>query len=134
MDRIRLGEMQPERDHAFAGENLNTGEEHGQKWRTAEEGGYFSFTMHVDSAADNTLICSYWGSDHRGRIFDIQVDGQTIATQDLNGFKESKFYEVGYAVPAALTKGKQTVVVRFGAKTPKNSVGPVYGTIRMVRK
>jgi len=134
IDRLRVGEMQPERDHSFAGENLNTGEEHGQKLRTAEDGGYFSFTMRVDSAADNTLICSYWGSDHRGRIFDIQVDGQTIATQDLNGFKESKFYEISYPVPSSLTKGKQNVVVRFTAKTSKNSVGPVYGTIRMVRK
>jgi len=134
IDRLRLGEMQPERDHSFTGENLSTGEDHGQKWRTAEEGGYFTFVMRVDSAASNELICSYWGSDHRGRIFEIQVDGQTIATQDLNGLKESKFYELSYPVPNELVRGKQTVVVRFKARAANNSVGPVYGTIRMVRK
>jgi len=134
VDRMRLGEMQPERDHSFTGEELETGEEHGQKWRSAERGGNFSFVMEVDSSTGNTLICSYWGSDHRGRIFNIQIDGQTIATQDLNGFKESKFYDVKYSVPQELVKGKKTVTVRFAAKSAGNSVGPIYGTIRMVRE
>jgi len=89
--------------------------------------------MKVDSAAGNAIICSYWGSDHRGRIFNIQVDGQTIATQDLNGFKESKFYEIKYPVPQELLKGKNTVTVKFSARAAHNSVGPVYGTVRMVR-
>ncbi|HEY8972318.1 MAG TPA: beta-L-arabinofuranosidase domain-containing protein [Puia sp.] len=133
-DRMRLGEMQPERDHSFTGEELETGEEHGQKWRSAERGGNFSFVMKVDSSTGNTLICSYWGSDHRGRIFNIQIDGQTIATQDLNGFKESRFYEVKYPLPQELVKGKKTVTVRFVAKSAGNSVGPVYGTVRMVRE
>ena len=133
-DRMRLGEMQPERDHSFTGEELETGEEHGQKWRSAERGGNFSFVMKVDSSTGNTLICSYWGSDHRGRIFNIQIDGQTIATQDLNGFKESRFYEVKYPLPQELVKGKKTVAVRFVAKSAGNSVGPVYGTVRMVRE
>jgi len=133
IDRLRLGEMQPERDHSFTGEELQTGEEHGQKWRSAENGGSFSFVMKVDSAAGNAIICSYWGSDHRGRIFNIQVDGQTIATQDLNGFKESKFYEIKYPVPQELLKGKNTVTVKFSARAAHNSVGPVYGTVRMVR-
>ncbi|MHA4806621.1 beta-L-arabinofuranosidase domain-containing protein [Flavitalea flava] len=133
IDKLRLGEMQPERDHSFTGEKLNTGEEHGQKWRSAEEGGNFSFTMKVNSTVDHTLICSYWGSDHRGRIFDIQIDGHTIATQDLNGLKESKFYEINYPVAKELLQGKDKVVVTFKAKTARNSVGPVFGTIRMVR-
>jgi DUF1680 family protein len=134
IDRLRLGEMQPERDHNFTGEELQTGEEHGQKWRSAENGGSFSFTMKVDPAAGNVLICSYWGSDHRGRIFNIQVDGQTIATQDLNGFKESKFYEIRYPVPQEMVKGKAAVTVKFAASSSRNAVGPVFGTIRMVRE
>jgi len=133
IDKLRLGEMQPERDHSFAGEGLLTGEDHGKKWRSTEEGGYFSFTMKVDSTAGNTLYCDYWGDDHRGRIFDIQVDGQTIATQNLTSFKQSKFYEITYPIPQELVKGKQTVTVRFAAHSPRNGVGPVSGTIRMIR-
>ncbi|HEY4064885.1 MAG TPA: beta-L-arabinofuranosidase domain-containing protein [Puia sp.] len=133
VDRLRVGEMQPERDHSFAGEGLRTGEAHGQQWRATEDGGYFSFVMKVDSSTANTLICSYWGADHRGRIFNIQIDGQTIATQDLNSFKQSKFYEIKYPVPQELVKGKTTVVVKFASRSPHNGVGPVSGTIRMVK-
>ena len=133
IDRLRLGEMQPERDHSFTGENLHGGEAHGRQWRSTEEGGYFSFVMKVDSAAGNTILCSYWGDDHRGRIFDIQIDGQTIATQNLGSFKQSKFYEISYPVPQELVRGKQTVTVKFVAHALHNAVGPVSGTIRMVR-
>ena len=133
IDRLRLGEMQPERDHSFTGENLHSGEAHGRQWRGTEEGGYFSFVMKVDSSAANTILCSYWGDDHRGRIFDIQVDGQTIATQNLGSFKQNKFYDIGYPVPPALVKGKQSVTVKFVAHSAHNGVGPVSGTIRMVR-
>ena len=126
--------MQPERDHAFTGEGLQTGEEHGRKWRSAEDGGWFSFVIRVDSTAANTLLCSYWGDDHRGRLFDIQIDGQTIATQNLASFKQSKFYEIGYPIPEQLVKGKQTVTVKFVAHNKHTAVGPVSGVIRMVRK
>ena len=133
VDRLRLGEMQPERDHVFTGQGVETGDGHGRKWRSAENGGWFSFVMKVDSAAENRLLCSYWGDDHRGRIWDIQVDGQTIATENLTSFKQSKFYEIAYPVPAQLVKGKQTVTVKFVAHGKHLAVGPVSGVIRMVR-
>lgn len=132
VDHLRLGEMQPERDHSFTGENLQSGEGHSKKWRSTAEGGWFSFTMKVDPATANTLYCYYWGDDHRQRIFDIQVDGKTIATQDLNKLKQSKFYEIDYPIPADLTKGKQQVIVKFAAHSPRASVGPVSGTISMI--
>ena len=134
IDRLRLGEMQPERDHSFTGEKLQGGEAHGRQWRSAEEGGYFSFEMKVDARAPNTLVCDYWGDDHRGRVFDIQVDGVTIATQSLGSFKQSKFYEISYPVPDALVQGKKTVLVKFVAKSAHNGVGPVSGVLRMVRE
>jgi DUF1680 family protein len=133
VDQMRLGEMQPERDHSFTGEGLRQGEEHGRKWRAAENGAGFSFVMKVDGNAGNAILCSYWGGDHRQRIFDIQVDGQTIATQNLNSFKQSKFYEISYPVPQELVKGKASVTVKFVAHDVHSSVGPVSGTIRMVR-
>jgi uncharacterized protein len=133
IDRLRLGEMQPERDHGFTGVALQNGEGHGKKWRATDDGGSFSFTIKVDSSAGNSLLCDYWGDDHRGRIFDIQVDGQTIATQNLSSFKQSKFYEIGYPIPQELVRGKGSVVIRFAAHNAHTSVGPVSGTIRLVR-
>jgi hypothetical protein len=87
--------------------------------------------MKVDPAATNTIVCTYWGMDNRGRIFDIMVDDQKVATEDLLKFRMSKFYEVGYAVPASLTRSKTHVTVRF-IPQKKNTAGPVYG-VRMAR-
>lgn len=133
VDILRVGEMQPERDHHFASENAVTGEDHGRKWRMAEDGGAMSFTMKVDGAASNALLCNYWGMDNRYRKFDILVDGVKVATEDLNQYKASKFYEIVYKIPVNLTQGKQQVIITMKAG-PQNSAGPVYGTIRMMRE
>jgi DUF1680 family protein len=128
-DIFRMGEMQPERDHEFTGEQLESGDEHNRKWRMAKENGYMEFRMKVSPDSLNNLICTYWGMDNRGRIFDILVEGQKIITEDLNKFKMSKFYDIAYLIPAELTRGKNTVSVKFVPRK-YNSAGPVYG-VRM---
>ena len=126
VDLLRVGEMQPERDHAFTiTEKAETGEEHGKKWRMANEGGTMAFALKVAPGALNTLLITYWG-DNRNRVFDVLVDGVKIATEDLNKYKESRFYDVTYPIPVELTKGKQQVKIMFQAK-PNSSAGPVYG-------
>lgn len=131
-DMIRLGEMQPERDHNFTGEHEITGEDHQKKWRSTEGGGFLSFEMKTDPGARNTLINTYWGMDNRGRIFDVVVDNAKIATEDLNKYKESRFYNISYEIPVELTRGKSKVVIKLLPKAG-NSAGPVYGS-RMVKE
>lgn len=131
MDILRIGEMQPERDHNFSGENAITGEDHQKKWRSTENGGYLLYEMRVDANLQNTLINTYWGMDNRGRTFDILIDGVKLATEDLNQYKESRFYDISYTIPVELTKGKQKVTVKLLPKKD-NSAGPVYGS-RMVK-
>ena len=87
--------------------------------------------MKLDSSAQNTLVCTYWGMDNRGRTFDIYLDETKIATEDLNKLKGSKFYEIAYPVPQQLTKNKLSGIIKFVPKA-KNSAGPIYG-VRMVR-
>ncbi len=55
------------------------------------------------------------------------------ADERIRFMLQSKFYEISYAVPQELVKGKQTVRVKFVAHGPHTGVGPVSGTIRMVR-
>lgn len=131
VDYLRVGEMQPERDHHFKGKEIHTGESHTRKWRAAGPGGYFSFTMKVDPLTANQLICTYWGTDNRGREFDILVDDVKIGTVSLNQYQVAKFYNVPYDIPVNLTKNKRQVTLTFRAVN-HNRVGPVYG-IRMVR-
>ncbi len=125
-DNIRLGEMQPERDHSFTGSHETTGEDHQKKWRMAENG-FLSYDMKTDPDAKHQLINTYWGMDNRGRVFDIMVDNVKIATEDLNKYKESKFYNITYDIPVELTKGKTKVTIKLVAKKD-NTAGPIYGS------
>lgn len=131
VDVLRVGEMQPERDHDFVSDRAFTGETRGRKWRSARDSGYFAFTMKVDPAETNTIIATYWGMDNRGRSFDILVNDAKVGTEDLGKFKMNKFYNVGYPVPKELTAGKTSVTVKFVPKR-NNNAGPVYG-IRMAK-
>ncbi len=131
IDNLRIGEMQPERDHELIGEKTITGDEHNRKWRMAEDSGYFSFTMKVDPSANNTLVCTYWGMDNRDKIFDIYINDIKIATEDLNKYKASKFYEIAYPIALDLTKYKLTAKIKFVPKA-NNSAGPLYSA-KMVK-
>jgi hypothetical protein len=130
-DILRVGEMQPERDHNFTGEKIITGEDHQRKWRSTNEGGFITFDMKTDANEKNTLINTYWGMDNRGRVFDILIDNVKLTTEDLNKYKESRFYDISYEIPIELTKGKNKVSIKLLPKQG-NSAGPVYG-IRMVK-
>lgn len=132
VDILRVGEMQPERDHDFTGENLETGESHTRKYRVANNGGTLSFTMKVAPEFSHNLVATYWGMDNRGRVFDILVDGKKIFTEDLNKFKDSKFYDISYRIPTELLAGKSSIKITFRAK-PGNQAGPVYG-VRLVKE
>ncbi|MFD2581465.1 beta-L-arabinofuranosidase domain-containing protein [Pedobacter vanadiisoli] len=131
-DVFRFGEMQPERDHNFTAAKEYMGEDHGSKWRVAGENGFLQFEVKVDPALQNTIIASYWGMDNRGRNFDVLVDGINIATEDLNKYKESRFYDISYKIPVELTKGKNKVTVKLFPKA-KNSAGPIYG-VRVIKE
>ncbi len=105
------------------GEKTEVGESHTHKFRVAEPGGYFSFTMKVVPDFSYLLVATYWGMDNRGRQFDILVDGEKVGSEDLNKYKESKFYDITYRIPTSLTNGKTKITVKFQPKE-KNSAGP----------
>lgn len=126
VDMMRPGEMQPERDHNLqASNNSYTDQAIGRGSREARSGGYFSFEMKVQPDAPNVLLCTYIGDD-KNRLFDILIDGTKIATQELTGGQTGVFYDIEYAIPEALTKGKSKVTVRFDANAGKTA-GRVFG-------
>ncbi len=130
LDVLRIGEMQPERDHELEGENTVSGEALGRKWRHAVQG-YFQFVMAVDKESAHVLSVTYWGGDAGNREFDILIDGQVLATQTLERNHPDEFFDQPYVIPAAWTAGKEKVTVRFQAK-PGMTAGGVYGC-RMLR-
>jgi hypothetical protein len=131
VDVLRIGEMQPERDHNLQGERTGAGEHLGRKWRHAADGGWFAVDLQVDGQTGNELLCTYWGSEVGPRTFDILVDGQVVATQSLANDRPGQFFDVTYPVPEPLTRGKTRVTVRWQAHAG-NFAGGVFGC-RMLR-
>jgi len=125
-DILRIGEMQPERDHRLRGERTSAGEFNGRKFRHATDGGWFSFEMKVDPQATHELLCTYWGSESGQRNFDILVNDTKIATQKLLNNQPGKFFDQSYPIPAELTRGKDRVTIKFQAH-PGNFAGGVFG-------
>ena len=131
VDWFQPGEMQPERDHNQRGENTESGEFNGRKYRHATDGGWFSFEMKVAPAKTNSLVCTWWGSELGQRSFDILVDGRKIASQTLLNNQPGKFWEATYAIPEELVRGKDKVTVKLAAH-PGKFAGGLYGC-RLVR-
>jgi DUF1680 family protein len=131
LDFFQPGEMQPERDHDLKGERTGAGEAMGRKWRHATGGGWFSFTMAVQPDEPAQLVCTYWGSDGGGRVFDILIDEEKLATQALENDRPNHFFDKVYTLPKRLTRGKTKVTVKFQAH-PGNTAGGVFG-VRMVK-
>lgn len=132
IDFAQPGEMQPEREHNMQGERTEAGEHEGRKWRHARDGGWVSFDLKVLPEQPVSLVSTYWGSETGARSFDILIDGVKIAAQTLHNDKPGKFFEVTYAIPEELTRGKSKITVRFQA-LPSNTAGGFFG-LRVVRR
>ena len=115
LDVLRLGEMQPERNHNLEGENTGVGEYAGKKFRDAPNGGWFSFEMETNPSVPVELIVTYYGSDGGNRRFDIVVEGQLVATEHLQAEKPGEFVDHVYEIPFELTRDKEVVTVKFQA-------------------
>ncbi|AQQ08227.1 hypothetical protein L21SP3_00003 [Sedimentisphaera cyanobacteriorum] len=133
VDVLRIGEMQPERDHNLTSSKSRTGEFSGRKWRDAYDGGWFEFEMDASPDKPLELICTYWGSDAGNRRFDILINGKKIAEQVLKNNRPAEFFSAAYPIPESLTEGKSKVTVRFQAK-PGSTAGGVFGKCRLVKQ
>lgn len=131
IDVMHLGEMQPERDHDLQATNSYAVTYRGRHGRDARTFGYFDWRAAV-APGPLVLQATYWG-DERGKLFDILVDGQRIATERLDGEQPGEFFTREYAIPEALTRGKADVRVRVQPADDKSRAAPTFG-MRVVRK
>ena len=127
VDYITLGEMQPERDHNLRGEGFGNGMFNKKKWRAAWIGGWFSYDMKVFPDEAMNLIVTYWGGETPEREFDILINDKVFARQKLYQNKPGEFFEVVYPIPNELTKGKETITVKFKG-VPSNWTGAIYNS------
>ena len=126
------GQMQPERDFNFRGEEASQVQLQGRNGRRAAK--WFSFDLPVDSARPMTLIVTYTNDEQQRRTFDVLVEGRKIGERTIerrSPEKDVRLFHIEYVIPAELMAGKQKVTVRFEA-TNGNSTGAVLG-LRMIR-
>jgi len=126
---VQPGEMQPERDFNYQGEDSTPDRVMGRPGRRGTK--WFSFDVPVEAAHPMALVVTYHSDEWRKRTFEILVEGQRVGEQTIERGGPVRFFDVEYAVPAELVKDKQKVTVRFQA-TDGNEIGAVFG-IRMIR-
>jgi DUF1680 family protein len=93
---------------------------------------WFSVDLSVEAAAPMAVVVTYHTEARRPRTFQVLVDGQRIADQTIDDSGEPRFFDVEYAIPDALVRGRGKVTVRFQA-AGEDGLSPVFG-IRMIRR
>ena len=130
LDYIVLGEMQPERDHNFDGENTRIGEAHLRKYRFAYQNGWFAFDMKCGFNSPVQLLLTYYGDESRKNEFDVIIgDWSQSITFDK---QTNEFAEYIIDLPIEVTKGKDTIRIMFRADD-KNRVTNLYNC-RLMKK
>jgi len=128
IDWVAPGEQQPEVEHAYQGDDTESGLHNGRHWR---HGRQFQYTLNARGEKAAILAVTYSGSDS-GRQFDILANNTLVATQDLVGEKIGDFVEKRYALPGAVLASAPggRVTIRFVAK--KVLAGGVFD-VRLLR-
>ena len=113
IDEVIMGETDD--DHDVDGQAHYTAHSNNKAYHTTDRGGSFSYMMKVLPERATTLNCRYWGSEKKNHVFQIAIDNQIIATQDLTSIAPGHFIDVEYKIPTGLTHGKDQVKVEFQA-------------------
>jgi len=127
VDRVATGEQQPEVDHNMKTLNSFSGIHMNEYWRDARDGGYFSYELDTKGLTNLSLWVRYWGNEGGSRTFNIFIDDQVIATENVVGkWNRSEFVHVEYPIPNALTEGKKFVTVKFQGINTGNFAGGIF--------
>ena len=136
IDKVAPGEQQPEVDHKMEIVNSTTGTHQGEFYRDAGqcsggEGGSISYEFETNSEDSLSLMVRYWGNEGCTRAFDIMIDNEKLASENISGkWNKDEFVNVTYPIPDKMVKEKSIIRVKFQANT--GMVGGIYG-VRLLR-
>ena len=133
VDKVNLGEQQPETDHRMETDDSNKGNTEGIFFRDAKDGHYFSYLMQTKGETNLSLQLKFWGQDEwRTSEFDIYVNDKLLCSvNNSHRWRTTQFKTVDYAIPSEFVKGKKEIRVKFVAHKGKQ-VGQIYG-VRLVK-
>ena len=109
MDRITVGDIRSEQDHAYAGEDVTVGAAGGRAFRQARAWMRYALTVFDDTEV--TVVCTFLGSD-APRTFDLIVENHAVTSYT---FRSTETTTVEFRVPLELTKGRTNILVMLRA-------------------
>lgn len=130
VDQVAPGEQQPESDHGFQGEGVESGIAPGGRWRHARQ--WFSYELSDPQGQARLLRLSFAKGD-AGRRFDLVVNDRRIAEIELaRPDTPDEIYSRDFALPPELVSAAGgRLHVKFVAK-PGSIAGGLYG-LRLLR-
>jgi hypothetical protein len=131
IDKVYIGNPASENSHKMQVDASENGVNI-ENWRHAIDGGYFQYQMKTGGSENINLSVRYWSHEVGERTFNIYVEDEIIATENVVGkFNKEEikkeFYDVEYPIPPDLVRGKEFVIVKFQGVDEYNMAGGVYG-------
>lgn len=122
IDALGTGQQQPEADHSMKESNTFSRVYKNEYYRDARNGGYFSYQMATKGLSNLSVMVRYWGNESENRSFDILVDDQVIATENVSGkWNKNNFMNVEYPILLSLLKNKTVITITFRARNDNNA-------------
>ena len=93
---------------------------------------WFSYRLPIDASKPVEVVATYNSDTRRSRAFEVLVEGRRVGEQAFEPSSVSRFFDVEYAIPQSLSRGKDRIEVRFQAEAG-SEVAPVFG-LRTIRR
>ena len=132
LDFVAPGEQQSEAGHdVLYSSDSSTGMYNSERYRDARANGFIQYTLYNNSGVEENLSVMFrFNLADRGRMGTLTVNGTKIADITIpNSFKGSDsngFYNVEYAIPTDLAKGKTKFTVRLTGSSSTMCPGVYY--------
>jgi uncharacterized protein len=129
IDVVDVSDDASEQAHHYQGQGTSEGFVEQRRWRDARNG-FVSYELKVARDEPVTLVATYRGGEGQRRTFDVLVDGEKVASETL-AYHPAELMDREYAIPAALTRGKDKITVRLVPQSNARTGGVI--ELRTVR-
>lgn len=124
VDRVTIGDVRSEHEHAYDGDDVTTGVAEGRVFR--QTGSWMRYALTVFDDTEVAVACVLLGTAVP-RSFDLVVEGRVVASHT---FVSAQAATVEFRVPLELTKGRTNILVMLRAT---NGATPALLELRSVQ-
>lgn len=115
VDFIQPGQEKSELEHKIKLENSEDGESRGKKWRSARDGGWFSYELKLAQRKDLLLRVTY-GYVGRDTVVDFYLDDEKFQEHVIKGSSAARMETADYPLPYEIIKGKKTIILKIQSR------------------